>query len=126
MGERGVGISRNQGQDQETHVRRSYNASIICNPTCGVTRITWRELLFAQDFVQRVEDRLDRVDLRFPSKGELDSAVDCPGLVRGLRLGDGHQHLVGGRCQVLHQEEVLAVGVCGLGEVLAVLHEGDL
>ena len=51
-----------------------------------------------------------------------DGTVNRPDLPGRLGLGDGRQSLVGGRGEVLHQDEAFDVIRLRLGEVLTVLN----
>ena len=87
--------------------------------------------LFTEDFRNGVVDGLNRLDhVGLGHRGELDTPIDRPHLVRELRLREGRKGPVGVRGQVLDEDEPGDPGVSlllgGLGQLLLVHHDGDL
>ena len=87
--------------------------------------------LITNHFLNRIIDRFHcHNDIRLVGTNKLDPAVHRPDLRRQLRLGQGREGPVVVRGQVLDEDEAGDAGSHflrgGGGELLPVLHDGDL
>ena len=105
-----------EGQVQESHVRRSKTRQFK-NPPCGGDELYGEksELGVVQNHANSLEDRGNTVHSFAAHEGEQQFPLDRPGLVDLLAGLELLEHLEGGLSQVLRNHEKFAAGFLLLG-----------